>query len=74
MGRDADLLFPNQDLAKEHIKISYSFQDGCFECLVLGKAGLIVNNEFVPKNQRILLEKVNIISIGSFEGKIKIFS
>jgi hypothetical protein len=67
------LIFPNEDIAKEHARISYSFDDEMFECLVLGKSGLNINNEFVPKNQRIFLEKINNISVGSFTGLIKFF-
>ena len=73
LGREADLIFPHDDLAKQHAKITYSFEDGVFECLVLGKNGLKVNDDFVSKNQRILLEKSNNISVGSFTGMIKFF-
>jgi hypothetical protein len=44
-----------------------------FECLVLGKNGLKINDDFVSKNQRILLEKSNNISVGSFTGMIKFY-
>ena len=65
--------FEHADLSKEHLRVSYSFEDGGFELMVLGKAGVNVNGEFIPKNTKLLLEKSNTICIGTFNGHIKIF-
>ncbi len=65
--------FTHADLAKEHIRVSYSYEDGAFELMALGKTGLTVNGEFIPKNTKIFLEKSSTICVGSFNGQIKIF-